>query len=394
MPKNIVIACDGTANQFGTENTNIVKLISMMEKNDPAQLVFYDTGVGTLAMPDMATSLKIKTRIKNYYGWFFGTGIKKNVQEAYTFLMNYYEEGDQVFLFGFSRGAYTVRMLAGMINFCGLLPKGNEGQFLYAWDFYRIKKQKTPTYDPFHMGFKFRNNMARAINIKFVGTFDTVSTIGFGPWSKTYPYTLKNSSVEIARHALAVDERRSQYLPKLWMENSAENKIKTNVQQVWFPGAHCDVGGSYKEEASGLSKNALVWMVCEAHKAGLLIHPEKFKVVALGAGAKSKHDYCKPDMAAPIHSEMDHWYFKVLEFFQGNLKWKSWKSGFEFGRPRQIPEGAYLHQSVTDRKNKAELKYMPVNLPGKFEIITDDAECIAALAGGASLNNDAVQPEQ
>ncbi len=380
MSKNIVIACDGTANKFGTENTNIVKLISIMEKSNSNQLVFYDTGVGTLAMPDMVTSFK--TKVKNYLGLFFGTGIKQNVQEAYTFLMNYYEDGDKVFLFGFSRGAYTVRMLAGMINFCGLLPKGNEGQFSYVWDFYRIKKQERTGYNPFMMGFKFKNNMARTIKIKFVGTFDTVSTIGFGPWSKTFPYTLKNSSVEIARHALAIDERRSQYIPELWLENDLpEKKIKTDILQVWFPGAHCDVGGSYKEEESGLSKNALVWMVCEAQKAGLFFKPERFKRVALGEIGKSNYNYCKPDVAAPLHSEMEHWYFKVLEVFQLNVSWKGWKKGLQFGRQRQIPEGAYLHQSVIDRKNRNDLIYEPENLPLQYKNLTEDSECIKLLAG-------------
>jgi len=127
----------------------------------------------------------------------------------------------------------------------------------------------------------------------------------------------------------------------------------------------------------------LIWMVCEASKAGLLINPERFKVVALGEGDKSKHNYCKPDMAAPIHSEMRHWYFKLLETLQGNLQWKGWKKGFQFGRARQITEAAYLHQSVIERKNKDELKYSPVNLPVKFEVIPYDAECIKLLSGGA-----------
>lgn len=139
--------------------------------------------------------------------------------------------------------------------------------------------------------------MARTIKIKFAGAFDTVSSIGFGPWSKTFPYTLKNCSVEIARHSLAVDERRSRYKRKLCLENNAvKNNIKTDVRQIWFPGVHCDVGGSYKEEESGLSKNALIWMVCETSKAGLLIDSERLKRVALGVAVKSGNNYCKLDM--------------------------------------------------------------------------------------------------
>lgn len=375
MPKNIVIACDGTANQFGKENTNVVKLISMLEKNSEKQLVFYDTGVGTLAMPDMAPGWG--TKATNFFSWLFGSGIKKNVQEAYTFLMNTYEAGDQVFLFGFSRGAYTVRMLAGMVNFCGLLPKGNEGQFSYVWNFYRIRKKKDPK-EAFKMGFKFKKSMARNIKIKFVGTFDTVSTIGFGPWSKTFPYTLKNSSVDIARHAIAIDERRSHYRPKLWLENKeGENSIKTDIRQVWFPGAHCDVGGSYKEEESGLSKNALVWMACEAGKAGLLINAERFRRVALGEPGKSQDNYCKPDIAAPIHSEMRHFYFKLIEICQGNIQWKN----FVLGKSRQIREGAWLHHSVIARKQRADLTYDPENLPAAYDVVMDNEEFIKVLAG-------------
>src|SRR5436309_1610237 len=109
MSRNIVICCDGTNNEFGKENTNVVRLVQVLGRETKQQLVYYDPGVGTLPEPETAT--KIIATITRWVSLAFGVGIIQNVQEAYTFLMNFWESGDKVYLFGFSRGAYTVRVL-------------------------------------------------------------------------------------------------------------------------------------------------------------------------------------------------------------------------------------------------------------------------------------------
>ena len=128
MPRNIIVCCDGTNNEFGPENTNVVRLVEILERD--AQLVYYDPGVGTLPEPGIWS--KIGGMISQIGGLAFGAGLPWKVEEAYTYLMNYWERGDRVFLFGFSRGAYSARVLAGMLHAIGVLPRGSENMVPYA----------------------------------------------------------------------------------------------------------------------------------------------------------------------------------------------------------------------------------------------------------------------
>src|SRR5215475_1093782 len=120
MLRNFVICCDGTNNQFGPENTNIVRLIQVLEREPAQQRLYYDPGVGTLPEPGVTT--RLGKRLSAWFGLAFGTGLTWKVQEAYTYLMDFWEPGDHVFLFGFSRGAYTVSVLAGLLHALGLMP--------------------------------------------------------------------------------------------------------------------------------------------------------------------------------------------------------------------------------------------------------------------------------
>ena len=148
MAKNIVVCCDGTSNEYGDCKTNVLKLFSVLPKGDPDQVTFYDPGVGTFSAPAALT--KTTRAVTRVFGLAFGYGITKNIGDAYRFLMETYEPGDRVYLFGFSRGAYTARAVAAMIHKCGLLEPGNHNLLPYALKLF--KYERTPR---IYAGFTF-----------------------------------------------------------------------------------------------------------------------------------------------------------------------------------------------------------------------------------------------
>src|SRR5690349_17360179 len=130
MSRNFVICCDGTNNQFGPQNTNVVRLVQALDRDPAKQRLYYDPGVGTLPEPRALTRLmKWFAKVRELA---FGAGLTWNVEEAYSYLMDFWEPGDRVFLFGFSRGAYTARVLAGLLHMLGLMPRGNQNLVPYA----------------------------------------------------------------------------------------------------------------------------------------------------------------------------------------------------------------------------------------------------------------------
>ena len=169
MPKNIVICCDGTGNEFGDRNSNVVKLYRTLVC-DPDQIAYYHPGVGTMGARSALTALsKWWTR---FIGLAFGYGISENVADAYQFLMTHFEPGDRVYVFGFSRGAYTARALCGVLHAVGLLTVGNEGLIPYA---IRMLKRKNIDFD---VAFQFKDTFSRPCKPHFIGVWDTVSSVG------------------------------------------------------------------------------------------------------------------------------------------------------------------------------------------------------------------------
>jgi uncharacterized protein (DUF2235 family) len=352
MSKNIIICCDGTGNQFGEQNSNVVKLYRILQKEQNTQVAFYDPGVGTMSDPDVKTPVaKIMSKL---FGLAFGCGMHRNIREAYSYLMENYEDGDRVFLFGFSRGAYTVRVLAGFIRMCGLLEKGCQNLIPYAYLLFKKRK--------FKVAGRFRTTYARECPIHFLGVWDTVSSVGLIIARKTYPYTFDNDIVKTVRHAVSIDERRTYYRQNLWTEEETDSQ---DVKQVWFAGVHCDVGGSYKEEECGLSKIALNWMVLQAVDKGLKIDDDKYQIIVLGKDPKGW--YCKPDHKAKMHTSLKGVWW-LLEFLPKNLTLNRKRFFFPRGKPRFIKEKSLIHRSVIDRKNDCE--YDPRNMPEKYEVET------------------------
>jgi uncharacterized protein (DUF2235 family) len=305
--KNIIICCDGTGNEFGPDNSNVVKLYGCLELND-RQVAYYHPGVGTMGSPNhMSWVGKHGIRLA---GLVFGFGFRSNVGDAYRFLMDEYEDGDHVFLFGFSRGAYTVRALAGAVYMYGLLCSGNEGHLPYLLRMYARASRKA--FRQLNGGFRvlaetaeskaFRETFSRTIPIHFIGVWDTVSSIGWIYDPVKLLFDGQNPIMRKGRHAVSVDERRCFYQANLWGSPLPSTPIlakyyndskdqEQDIVQAWFAGAHSDVGGSYIQDQCSPALDALKWILDEAESDGLNLNQEK-KSIFLGEprpGASKSH---------------------------------------------------------------------------------------------------------
>jgi uncharacterized protein (DUF2235 family) len=407
-PRNLVILCDGTGNEISENISNVLKLYRCLRKTDkthPRQLVFYDPGVGTLAQPD--TWHRIKANINLVLGLATGYGLDDNVLSAYAFLVEHYEPGDQIYLFGFSRGAYTVRVLAGLIHKIGLISPEQAnlaGSGLIAYkqysgagggnDFAALTDTGADDEGPLPAGrYDLAAQFARITSsrwptIRFIGVWDTVASVIvprpdrlYWPSLEELAFTLRNPSVKIFRQAISIDEERCMFRLKKWDEPQEfwsnrfvpdDKKEPQDILQVWFAGVHADIGGGYPEKESGLSKYPLLWMIGEAEKAGLNFNHATVNQLAWGVQRKnSPFSYVAPDVAGQLHNSMTA-AWRVLEYIPKSAKYKEWPDrevyfGFYIPdcEPRLIPEGAHVHESVVKRMD-AVTTYRPVNLPASF----------------------------
>ena len=362
MPRNIVICCDGTSNEFSAENSNVVKLYQTLVWN-ATQIGYYHPGVGTMGARSALTAPgKWWTKL---IGLAFGYGISDNIADAYQFLMRNFELGDEVYVFGFSRGAYTARALCGMLHIVGLLTQGNEGLIPYA---IRMIKNK-------HIDFKvaadFKNTFARECKPHFVGVWDTVSSVGWVYNAVRFPFTnlTRNSDISIVRHAISIDERRAFFRQNLF--GTPMNPTQ-DVKEVWFAGVHCDVGGGYKEEQSQLSNIALRWMTCEAELAGLAVDAHR-KADVLGGKPPS----VGPDPNTKYqHESLEKWWWiaevwpKVAYRLAAEGAWEK-TLRMNLGRHRFIAPGVLVHESVETRLKNPDLGYKPANLPEQRKTVYD-----------------------
>ena len=267
--KRLVLCLDGTWNADDSEQiTNIVRirdLINPKLKTSAGveyQRVYYHNGVGT----GLSTRDKI-------IGGATGAGLGHNVRSAYRFLSQQYEEGIEIYIFGFSRGAFTARSVAGYIGASGLLKPEHcsEENETRAWNFYR-----TPPDDRLPQDYQALAKLSYpSVRIRLLGVFDTVGALGvplewFGSWNRKrfeFHNVTLGTNVDYALHALAIDERRGPFPASLWQYPNHKNF--EDVEQVWFPGVHSNIGGGY--ETTGLSDMALQWMLSriETKKIGL-----------------------------------------------------------------------------------------------------------------------------
>lgn len=375
VPKNLVVFCDGTNNEFGENNTNVIHLLSAATRRSERQVVFYDPGVGTFPAPGAITPLA--KRITKLLGSAVGFGLTQNVGVCYEFLMQQYRPGDRIYLFGFSRGAYTARVLAALLHVCGLLRTNNPNLATYAMELFRAEavrakrrndkeEARTGTYQPLRLPVcdNFKEVFSSAPPVHFLGLWDTVSSVGsiYNPFK--LPYTRWNPSVRTVRHAISIDERRKFFRTNLWSTSPQD----TDVKQVWFAGVHADVGGGYPEAESGLAKIALEWMMDEAAACGLEIDEARRDELLPAPGTSTTTS--SPDPLAPMHDELDHWYWKLLQWIPRRV-WRRDPVTHRFvphwrltprQMPRHIESGSSIHSSVFERM-RGDPGYRPANLP-------------------------------
>ena len=344
--RRIVIFCDGTSNRPDQLSegiaapTNVFRLFSNLEKSE-AQTGWYDAGVGTETSSESLTG-KALGAVAKMIGWVkatpffgafvkfrtlieagFGVGITENIVQAYGEIVRQYRPGDRIYLIGFSRGAYTARCVAGVIRRCGLLRAEN---VRYSADVVRLfrMRRETDKNIPLHRSYVH----AQLPPVEFLGLFDTVGSLGVPMWGwwfnalkffRNSPLSTDPSPICVnVYHAMAMDERRAQFFPTPFDKTLPPGVWTTTLKEVWFRGAHCDVGGGYADP--GLSDIALEWMLgaCMAH--GLVF--QRGLLASL-----------RPDPLARLHDEL-----------QRQPAWRllgSW--------PRWHPAADSLHPSVTVR---------------------------------------------
>lgn len=387
MPKNIVLCFDGTDNSVETDCTNVMRLFRSLERSD-RQLIYYAPGVGTLAEGSAKTwTGRLITRLIDSA---IGHTLRDNFCRAYTFLVHNYVPGDHVFIFGFSRGAYTARALASGLHAFGLVYPEHENLVPYVWSLLLNEQGlKTDAFFQTPEEFKKMFTPQRPVPVQFVGVWDTVSSLGWLWDYRMVPYTSKNPSVRCVRHAVSIDERRAFFRSNLYcytgQEASGKRVVKAPIEgqdlkEVWFAGVHSDVGGGYPDSEGGLSKIALRWMLREAQvdrPAGVDEHGAVVTTRLLIDSEKAKRWLGETnELSKAEASAMDH---KSLTFkwWLGELlmrrTWDSKKGRKTFRRPnfaklRTIGVGSTVHESVQQRLEDAKVGYKPKNLPGLGEL--------------------------
>ncbi len=327
MGKKLIVCADGTWNSEdgAGSQTNVAKLHRVLQNSfveQVDQLICYVTGVGT----------RFGEKVR---GGAFGYGLDANIKEAYRFLVDHYQEGDQLFFFGFSRGAYTARSLAGFIRNSGLLKIEHLDRLDEAFELYR--KRSPDTKPDSAVAAEFRRRYAYAPDIEFVGVWDTVGSLGvplprvkllswfarFVDRDFQFHDTSLSKIIKHAHHAISMHERRGTFPASKWQKQpGTENQV---LEQVWFPGVHCDVGGGYP--ASGLSDASFRWMVDKAKACGL-----KFREAGLAVGAT-----LAPDPLGKLHDSYT-FPFNVIDWF--NLRFG--------GSPREFDPDPSFCESVSN----------------------------------------------
>jgi uncharacterized protein (DUF2235 family) len=449
--KKIFVFCDGTGNEFSglksakktrdladrqdvcadvragkkstlpDGNSNVVKLYTSLDLN-PGQIAYYHPGVGTMGDPTKKGIARLWSKIK---GLAFGFGFEENVLDAYRYLMQHYNAGDTVYIFGFSRGSYTARALAGLLQGYGLLCRGNEGHILYAWQLYKngLKKargtdQKSAEGHTIQPDYSFRDTFSHAdFTIHFMGLWDTVSSVGWITTPVRLLHLAQNPSFAIGRHAISIDERRCFYHDNLWGDpiavqvppilqgttrGDALNRMQ-DIVQVWFPGVHSDVGGSYPQLESGLANHSLKWMMSEVEKAGAVFNPLRRRAIfgeaitpledPNGLTAELQPLYPVPQCNDVHRSMKGAWWF--LEIFPHRFydtDESEEKLRIPWGGWRHLPKSALLHPTVVKLRQPGG-SYDPPNLKcGTIEPIPDKIDGVPQKFAGYGLYTRTQKP--
>lgn len=324
--KRLIVCCDGTWKAESDKSvSNIVKIAQTvrMAGTDEfgrtiGQRVYYVSGPGARGF----TSDRV-------LGGAFGLGLEANLWSAYWQVAINWEPGDEIYIFGFSRGAYTARSLSGMIHRLGIITYEAmiRGKYKEAQRIYRQRKKHPDDPDPPEWEqFRRENSYQDRPKIKFLGVFDTVGAMGIPgvtAWRHRFHDVRLSSTVHCARQALAIDERRRAFEPCLWevpVEIREKYRRTDRVKQVWFEGVHSDIGGGYPQ--CGLADTTLRWMIAEAEREGLEFDHEKLKIL-MGR--------CCPDNHNLRHDSLGMG-FRILNFVRllrnprsPRFYWDSWR---------------------------------------------------------------------
>ena len=401
--KAIVLFSDGTGNSSAKLfKTNVWRMYEAVDLGPSAegkrvQISYYDDGVGTSALKPLAI-----------LGGAFGWGLKRNVLDIYRFACRNYQQGDEIYGFGFSRGAFTMRLAIALIASQGLVRSDNEAELLRrSRDAYRAFRNEFVPRKLVWPTKRFRairdrvtrwsernikrypQSTNRHPTIRFVGVWDTVAAYG-GPiveitraidnwvYALSMPDYKLHPSVQCARHALALDDERDAFQPLLWDEVHEAELVKTKqvtdgrLQQVWFTGMHSDVGGGYPDES--LSYVSLLWMMEEAKNADLrTLNTITDRFVALASSAGPIHDSrhglaayyrYQPRKIAAWLDPVDPTTFGLRDPIIRD----------SHGRPKGLLRSVSVHESVIARIATGTDRYAPITLPARFDIVPPQVE--------------------
>lgn len=383
MGKRIVVCCDGTGNEIKENQSNVLKFYRVLKESED-QIGFYDPGVGTIS--NSSAWNRLKNRSRGVFGLATGNGLDTNVLDAFQFLVRHYKPGDDIYLLGFSRGAHTIRVLAGFINMIGILHPHQEHLSSYALTAYK----QSNTIDEFDIAWRVQEVLdTQRATIRFMGCWDTVASVivprpdrFYLPSLEALPFTSENPCVQVFRQACAIDERRRMFRLSRWKQPqpyksnpfiNLDKADEQDIRQVWFSGVHADIGGGYPEQSSGPAKYPLEWMANEARAHGLEFRETMVKRLVKGQNPSnvqpgSKRDYVEPSVKASLHDSMTFWW-KPLEYLPKKTKWHdnpvTKKSGgfyFPLKERRFVPDDAIIHPSVLER-HELDNQYDPPNLP-------------------------------
>ena len=356
MSKRLIICCDGTWNTPDQAHsgrpalTNVAKValsIAPSDKFGVEQRVHYQQGVGV-------------SRSEHILGGVFGYGLSRNVRDAYRFVVENYEEGDELFFFGFSRGAFTARSAVGLIRNAGILRRENAARIDEAYALYRDRVVRPSDVE----SQLFRRSYSTESRIAFIGVWDTVGALGVPlgevPVLKrisrkwTFHDTKLSSTVDAAYQALAIDEQRGPFRPAIWEpQPDSEKQENQTVEQVWFSGVHSDVGGGYPE--TDLSDIALTWMVHRATSHGLEFTPRTITPapgsIVLSSSVTAS---VKPEAKGKIHDSRTKFYRMLRRYVR------------PIGQPDKDNE--YAGSTAVERHDAKECNYAPDSLVRYLEI--------------------------
>ncbi|KAK9455079.1 hypothetical protein V1511DRAFT_459466 [Dipodascopsis uninucleata] len=392
--KSLVLCFDGTGSKFGERPaSNVLKIYQMIEPNSKTQIHYYQPGIGTYICSDNDfdfVSSRWRTMLLKLDA-MIAYSFDDHILAGYKFLVRHYSQGDRIWMFGFSRGAFTARILSSMIERVGLLGSGGEELIPCAWEIYKNWENHAKIGDPecraSRLTDQFRQTFSQTIpGIYFLGLWDSINSVGLVR-NRMFPHTRNIKIVQHLRHAVSVDERRSKFKQNLYHVSSNGGESSSDVVERWFPGNHGDNGGGWRttgDNGALLADLSLRWMVKEANLLGLNFREGATEALAMRGSINSlmvrAHDMLSfdPDLGKGKYAAAKWWILELLPLpylidSKNNGEWSiCYKPNF--GRRRKIPNGAVMHWSVRWKKILDE-DYRPKNIPRQvsYDIDRTDA---------------------